>query len=294
VTDLPVVAGLPAPGRTLVMGVINVTPDSFSDGGSFFDHDAAVRHGQELIAEGADILDIGGESTRPGASRVDPEEELRRTIPVIRDLADEPAIREGRTAISVDTMRARTAQQAYQAGARLINDVSGGQADPAMIPVAAELGCAYVQMHWRGHSVDMQSKANYRNVVSEVREELARLADRALAAGIRSDRLVLDPGFGFAKTGDHNWELLQHLDVLHELGRPLLFAASRKRFLGTLLADPDGSPRPPLGRDDATAVLTGWAALHDFWAVRVHTVRPSRDAVAVVERLRRSPESNSS
>jgi len=289
VTELPVVAGLPAPGRTLVMGVINVTPDSFSDGGSFFDHDAALRHGRELIAEGADILDVGGESTRPGAARVDPEEELRRTIPVIRALADEPAIRDGRTAISVDTMRAATARQAYEAGARLINDVSGGQADPAMIPTAAELGCAYVQMHWRGHSVDMQSRAHYQNVVTEVRDELARLADRALAAGIGADRLVLDPGFGFAKTGEHNWQLLQHLDVLHELGRPLLFAASRKRFLGTLLADPDGNPRAPLGRDDATTALTGWAAQHDFWAVRVHTVRPSRDAIAVVDRLRRTP-----
>lgn len=287
-SQLPVVAGLPAPGRTLVIGVVNVTPDSFSDGGSFFDHDAAVRHGQELITEGADIIDVGGESTRPGAVRVDQEEELRRTIPVIRDLAAEPAVREGRTAISVDTMRARTAQEAYEAGARLINDVSGGQADPAMIPVAADLECAYVQMHWRGHSVDMQSRAHYADVVSEVRDELARLAERAIAAGIRPDRLVLDPGFGFAKTGEHNWQLMQHLDALHELGRPLLFAASRKRFLGTLLADPDGTPRPPRGRDDATATLTAWAAWHDFWAVRVHTVRPSRDAIAVVQRLRRS------
>lgn len=284
-SELPVVAGLPAPGRTLVIGVVNVTPDSFSDGGSFFDHEAAVRHGRELIAEGADIVDVGGESTRPGAARVDPDEELRRTIPVIAELAAEPAIRDGRTAISVDTMRATTAERAYRAGARLINDVSGGQADPAMIPTAAELECGYVQMHWRGHSIDMQSRANYADVVTEVRDELARLADRAIAAGIHPDRLVLDPGFGFAKTGDHNWELLRNLEALHELGRPLLFAASRKRFLGTLLAAPDGTPRPPRGRDDATAALTTWAALHGFWAVRVHTVRPSRDAIAVVQRL---------
>lgn len=284
-SELPVVAGLPAPGRTLVMGVVNVTPDSFSDGGSFFDHDAAVRHGRELIAEGADIIDVGGESTRPGAVRVDPDEELRRTVPVITELAAEPAVREGRTAISVDTMRSRTAREAYNAGARLINDVSGGQADPDMIPTAADLGCAYVQMHWRGHSIDMQSRAHYVDVVTEVRDELARLADRALAAGIAEDRLVLDPGFGFAKTGDHNWELMQHLDVLTGLGRPLLFAASRKRFLGTLLAAPDGTQRPPRGRDDATVALTTWAALHGLWAVRVHTVRASRDAVAVVQRL---------
>ncbi|WP_444543319.1 dihydropteroate synthase [Microlunatus endophyticus] len=282
-----VVPGLPAPGRTLVIGVINVTPDSFSDGGSYFDHAAAVRHGRELIAEGADIIDIGGESTRPGAVRVDPEEELRRTIPVIRELAGEESVRDGRVAISVDTMRARTAEEAYKAGARLINDVSGGQADPAMIPVAAALGSAYVQMHWRGHSADMQSRAHYADVVAEVRDELARLADTAIAAGIAEDRLILDPGFGFAKTGDHNWELMQHLDVLHGLGRPLLFAASRKRFLGTLLADPDGTPRPPKGRDDATAALSTWAALQRMWAVRVHTVRASRDAIAVVERLSR-------
>ena len=270
-----------------MIGVINVTPDSFSDGGSYFDHEAAVRHGRELIAEGADIIDIGGESTRPGAVRVDPEEELRRTIPVIRELAGDESVRDGRVAISVDTMRARTAEKAYEAGARLINDVSGGQADPAMIPVAAGLGCAYVQMHWRGHSADMQSRAHYADVVAEVRDELARLADTAIAAGIAEDRLILDPGFGFAKTGDHNWELMQHLDVLHGLGRPLLFAASRKRFLGTLLADPDGTPRPPMGRDDATAALTTWAALQRMWAVRVHTVRASRDAIAVVERLSR-------
>ena len=284
--ELPVVAGLPAPGRMLVMGVVNVTPDSFSDGGEFFDHDAAVRHGRELIVEGADIIDVGGESTRPGAVRVAPDEEVRRTVPVIAELAAEPAVREGRTAISVDTMRARTAEAAHRAGARLINDVSGGQADARMLSTAAELGCAYVQMHWRGHSIDMQSRAHYADVVTEVCDELARLADRALAAGIAPDRLVLDPGFGFAKTGDHNWELIRRLEALTGLGRPLLFAASRKRFLGTLLAAPDGTPRPPLGRDDATAALTTWAALHGLWGVRVHTVRPSRDAIAVVQRLR--------
>jgi dihydropteroate synthase len=280
-----VVDGLPAPGRTLVMGVVNVTPDSFSDGGYWFDHEAAIQHGRDLIAEGADIVDIGGESTRPGAVRVDPAEELRRTIPVIEALAAEPSVKAGRTAISVDTMRAETARLAYQAGARLINDVSGGLADPAMIPTAAELGCAYVLMHWRGHSIDMQSRAHYLDVVTEVRDEIERQADRAIAAGIRPDRLVLDPGFGFAKTGDHNWELLRHLDVLQSLGRPVLLAVSRKRFLGSLLADEDGTPRAPRDRDHATAALTTWGASYGLWGVRVHTVRASRDAIAVVQRL---------
>ncbi|QDP98561.1 dihydropteroate synthase [Microlunatus elymi] len=267
------------------MGVVNVTPDSFSDGGDFFRVDKAIQHGRDLIAEGADLVDVGGESTRPGAVRVDQDEELRRVIPVITELAAEPEVRTGRVAISVDTMRPAVARQAVAAGAKLINDVSGGQADPAMIPTAAELGCAYVLMHWRGHSADMQSRAHYTDVAAEVRDELARQAEHALAAGIAEDRLILDPGFGFAKTGEHNWELLQHLDVIASLGRPLLFGVSRKRFLGTLLAAEDGTPRPAKGRDDASAVLTGWAATHRIWGVRVHTVRPSRDAIAVFERL---------
>lgn len=279
------VPGLPAPGRTVLMGVVNVTPDSFSDGGDWFDHQAAIRHGQELISEGADIVDVGGESTRPGAVRVDEQEELRRVLPVISALTAEPQVRDGKVAISVDTMRSAVARAAVETGAALINDISGGQADPAMIPTAADLGCAYVLMHWRGHSASMQSRAHYNDVATEVRDELARQVELAVSAGIDAERLVLDPGFGFAKTGEHNWELLQRLDVLDALGRPLLLGLSRKRFLGTLLAADDGTPRPAKERDDASAALTGWAAQHRIWGVRVHTVRPSRDTLAVVERL---------
>lgn len=267
------------------MGVINVTPDSFSDGGDWFDHGAAIRHGRELIAEGADIVDVGGESTRPGALRVDQAEELRRVLPVITALSDEPQVRQGRVALSVDTMRSAVARAAVGAGAALINDISGGQADPDMIPIAAELGCAYVLMHWRGHSVDMQSRAHYTDLATEVRDELARQVEAAIAAGMAPERLILDPGFGFAKTGEHNWELLQRLDELEPLGRPLLLGLSRKRFLGTLLAAEDGTSRPAKDRDDASAALTGWAAAHRIWGVRVHTVRPSRDTIAVVDRL---------
>ena len=267
------------------MAVVNVTPDSFSDGGRWFDHEAAVRHGRELIADGADIVDVGGESTRPGASRVSEEEELRRVIPVIRQLATEPAVRDGRVAISVDTMRSAVAREAVQAGAQLINDVAGGLADPQMIPTAAELGVGYLLMHWRGHSADMQSLATYDDVVAEVCAELTQQADRAIEAGIAADRLFLDPGLGFSKTGEHNWELLRHLDAITALGYPVVLGVSRKRFLGTLLADADGTPRPPDDRDDATAALTGWAAMHGVWAVRVHTVRANSDALAVLGRV---------
>ncbi|WP_091532228.1 dihydropteroate synthase [Microlunatus soli] len=267
------------------MGVVNVTPDSFSDGGDWFDHEAAIRHGRELIAEGADIVDVGGESTRPGAVRVDEQEEQRRVLPVITALAADPEVRSGTVAISVDTMRAAVARAAVGAGAALINDISGGQADPAMIPTAADLECAYVLMHWRGHSATMQSRAHYEDVATEVRDELARQIEQAVAAGVDADRLILDPGFGFAKTGEHNWDLLQRLDVLDPLGRPLLLGLSRKRFLGTLLAADDGTPRPAKERDDASAALTGWAAQHRIWGVRVHTVRPSRDTIAVMDRL---------
>lgn len=285
VTGVRNVPGLPAPGRTVVMGVVNVTPDSFSDGGDWFDHAAAIRHGQELIADGADLIDVGGESSRPGALRVDEPEELRRVLPVITALAATPEVRSGQVAISVDTMRSSVAREAVAAGAGLINDISGGQADAAMIPTAAELGCAYVLMHWRGHSADMQSRAHYDDVAVEVRQELSRQLEHALAAGVAAEQLILDPGVGFSKTGEHNWELLQRLDELEPLGRPLLLGLSRKRFLGTLLASSDGAPRAAKERDDASAALTGWAAQHGVWGVRVHTVRPSRDTIAVVDRL---------
>lgn len=275
-----VVDGLPQPGRTSVIGVVNVTPDSFSDGGRWLDPTAAVDHGRQLLAEGADILDVGGESTRPGAVRPEPAEELRRVLPVICKLAALGAV------ISIDTMRADVAQACVEAGARVVNDVSGGQADPRMLGVVADSGVSFICMHWRGHSGQMESQAVYHDVVAQVGAELGRQAETALEAGIRPDRLVLDLGFGFAKTGDHNWQLLADLDRL-DLGFPMLVGVSRKRFLGTLLAGPDQSPRPADERDDASVALTTLLAQRRVWGVRTHTVRPHRDAIAVVERLRR-------
>ena len=275
------VDGLPAPGRTLVMGVVNVTPDSFSDGGEWLDPDEAIAHGRELMVEGADLVDVGGESTRPGAVRPSQEVELARVIPVITALSAAGAI------VSVDTMRPEVAEQAVRAGARVINDVSGGRADPVMLPTVARLGVPYVCMHWRGHSTDMQSRATYADLVGEVVAELGEQVEAALSAGIRRDRLILDPGFGFAKTGEHNWELLSRLDALEALGFPVLYGLSRKTFLGHLLAGPDGTPRPARERDDASLALTTLLARRRVWAVRVHRVRPSVDAIAVVERLRR-------
>jgi dihydropteroate synthase len=278
-SPLPVVPDLPQPGRTLVVGVVNVTPDSFSDGGAWFDPAAAITHGLDLVAEGADIIDIGGESTRPGAIRPEVSEELRRVLPVIRELAAAGAC------VSIDTMRAVVAAPAIAAGARLVNDVSGGKADPGMLAVVAESGVPFVCMHWRGHSEDMQSKASYADVVTEVITELRTQLDAATRFGIAPDKLIIDPGFGFAKTGEHNWQLLQRLEEFDVLERPMLAGVSRKAFLGWLLADADGSPRPTKDRDDATAALTAVLALRGVWGVRVHSVRASRDAIAVAQRL---------
>lgn len=261
------------------MGVVNVTPDSFSDGGEWFDPAAALRHGYALLAEGADIIDVGGESTRPGATRPSVAEESRRVLPVIQALAAAGAV------VSIDTMRAEVAAEAIQAGARLVNDVSGGRSDPHILTLVAERGIPYVCMHWRGHSADMQSRATYADVVREVVAELGEQVARAEAAGVAPDQLVVDPGFGFAKTGEHNWELLQRLEELDGLRRPLLLGLSRKAFLGALLAAPDGEPRPAKERDDASTALTIWAALRGVWGVRVHSVRASRDAIAVAQRL---------
>lgn len=279
----PTVSGRHTPGpfsdgsRTLIMGVVNVTPDSFSDGGQWFEPDAAVTHGLALLADGADLLDVGGESTRPGAQRPTVAEELRRVIPVVSTLAAEGA------RVSVDTMRAEVAEAALDAGALLVNDVSGGLADPAMLPLVAAREVPLVLMHWRGHSVDMQDRAAYGDVVAEVCRELAARRDAALAAGIRLDRLVLDPGLGFAKLAEHNWTLLARLSALADLGLPLLLGASRKAFLGKV-GRPEGSvPRPPIERDAATAATSVLAALAGVWAVRVHDVRCTRDALDVVE-----------
>lgn len=267
------------PGRrTLVIGILNVTTDSFSDGGLHADADAAIAHGLTLASEGADIVDVGGESTRPGAERVSEAEELRRVLPVVAALASSGVV------VSVDTMRASVAEASVAAGARWINDVSGGLADPAMLPTVAVAGVGYVAMHWRAHSTQMQARAVYRDVVAEVCAELSERRDAALAAGIAPGRLVLDPGLGFAKTAEHNWALLAHLDAVAALGQPVLLGASRKRFLGALLADAEGE-RPPQGREAATTALTVVAAQHQLWGVRTHEVRGQRDAIAVIDRL---------
>jgi dihydropteroate synthase len=279
VNRFPAVSGLPQPGRTLVMGVVNVTPDSFSDGGEWYQPRDAIEHGLELIEEGADLIDVGGESTRPGAARPEVAEEMRRVLPVVSELAATG------TVVSIDTMRPSVAAEAVDRGARLINDVSGGQADPDMLPLVAALAVPYVCMHWRGHSADMQSRAAYGDVVADVIAELSREVDSALSAGIMKDRLIVDPGFGYAKTGEHNWQLLQRMDELTALEVPVLAGVSRKAFLGTLLASSDGNPRPAKGRDDATAALTTLLASRGIWGVRVHSVRASRDAIAVVDRM---------
>jgi dihydropteroate synthase len=266
---------LPRPDRCVVMGVLNVTPDSFSDGGRYLDPAGAVAHGVAMWRRGADLIDVGGESTRPGAERVAPEVETARVIGVIT------ALSEAGVPVSVDTTRARVAEAALDAGASIVNDVSGGLADPDMARLVAERGVPWVLMHWRGHSRNMTSLANYADVVTDVRDELSDRVDAALAAGVSQDALVLDPGLGFAKRAEHDWALLQRLDVLCKLGFPILVGASRKRFLGRLLADPDGTPRPPDGREVATAAISALAAAAGVWGVRVHDVDSSLDAVAV-------------
>ncbi|WP_210946353.1 dihydropteroate synthase [Streptomyces sp. MK37H] len=273
------VAGLPEWDRCAVMGVVNVTPDSFSDGGKWFDTDLAVKHGLDLVAAGADLVDVGGESTRPGAARVDEAEELRRVIPVVRELAAAGAV------ISVDTMRAAVAERAVAAGARLVNDVSGGGADPAMVPMVAAAEVPFVVMHWRGRSIDMNNRAVYADVVGEVVSELRAGLERAVAGGVDPERIVVDPGLGFAKDADHDLALVAHLSTLRELGRPLLVAASRKRFLGRVLAGDGGSPPPARERDAATAAVSALAAREGAWAVRVHEVRASADAVRVARAI---------
>lgn len=266
----------------MVLAVLNVTPDSFSDGGLWADPDAAVHHGLGLIAAGADAVDVGGESTRPGARRVPEHEELRRTVEVVRRLAD------AGVPVSIDTMRAPVARAALEAGAVVVNDVSGGAADERMAAVVAEAGCPFVVMHWRGHSDRMSEQARYDDVVGEVREELSRRVEAVVAAGVPADRVVLDPGIGFAKDAAHSWALLAHLEALDALGLPVLVGVSRKRFLGTLLAGADGEPRQVERRDDASHALAALLAAHGVWAVRAHTARPTADAVRVGAAWRRA------
>jgi dihydropteroate synthase len=265
----------------LLMGVVNVTPDSFSDGGRWATPEAAVVHGRDLLSDGADLLDIGGESTRPGATRPMVEEELGRVVPVIRELAADGAV------VSVDTMRADVASAALAVGASIVNDVSGGLADPRILDVVADSEATYVCMHWRAHSVDMNHHAVYDGpggVVGAVREELLERVEALHAAGVPDDRIVLDPGLGFAKRAEHNWALLAGLADLKELGFRLLVGASRKSFLGTLLADRAGEPRPVDGREDATTALTVLVAQQRVWGLRVHDVRASRDALRTLAR----------
>ncbi len=271
-------AGLPEVlrGRTLVMGIVNVTPDSFSDGGRYLEVDAAIAHAHRLIADGADLVDVGGESTRPGATRLDPADEMRRVVPVVRSLAG------AGVPISIDTMNAETARATVDAGAVIVNDVSGGLADPAMLHTVAELDVPFVCMHWRGHAERMNELAVYDDVVEEVYAELSARIEACDRAGVDLERVVLDPGIGFAKDAHHNWALLHRLDRLAGLGQPILIGASRKRFLGSVLVDPSlGEPRPTAERDVATAAVSAIAARDGAWAVRVHDAAMSRDAVAV-------------
>lgn len=259
----------------VVMGVLNVTPDSFSDGGRYADLDAAVRHGVQLHRSGAHLVDVGGESTRPGADRVDSRTEAARVLPVVRELAA------AGVPVSIDTTRARVAEAALAAGAAVVNDVSGGLADPDMVRTVRDAGCPWVLMHWRGHSRGMRALATYTDVVADVRAELGQRIDEALAAGVAADRIVVDPGLGFAKTAAHNWALTARLSELLTLGFPLLFGASRKSYLGTLLAGPDGTPRPTGEREAATVATSLLAVAAGAWGVRVHDVRGTADALAV-------------
>jgi dihydropteroate synthase len=259
----------------VVMGILNVTPDSFSDGGRYADVDAAIEHGIALQEGGADIVDVGGESTRPGAERVDAATEAARVVPVIAGLAA-AGVR-----MSIDTTRASVAAAALIAGATVINDVSGGLADPAMAGVAADAGCPWILMHWRGHSRRMNELAVYQDVVEDVRNELLQRVDEAVGGGVDPGQIILDPGLGFAKNADHNWALTRHLDVLIDLGFPILFAASRKTYLGRLLAGPDATPRPVDEREAATLATSVLAAAAGVWSIRVHDVRATADALAV-------------
>jgi dihydropteroate synthase len=281
----PRLEGLPSGERCLVMAVVNVTPDSFSDGGAWLDPDKAIAHGLELVGQGGDIIDVGGESTRPGAQRVPIDDELRRVLPVVEALAG------AGNYVSIDTMRAEVARQALAAGARMVNDVSGGLADPDMTGVVADAGVPYVVMHWRGHSSDMYGPAVYSDVVAEVRDELGRRLEAVTAAGLRPEQVILDPGLGFAKLPEHNWKLLANLDrIARQPGYaepfPVLVAASRKGFLGKLLAGPDGRARSFSRSDDATIALTALAVAAGAWCVRVHAVPGNVDAVRVATRWR--------
>jgi dihydropteroate synthase len=282
--NLPGLAGVPAADRCLVMGVVNVTPDSFSDGGQWYGAGAAIEHGLDLVAQGADIVDVGGESTRPGAQRISAEEELRRVKPVITELVKAGVV------VSVDTMRAQVAEFALEAGVSLVNDVSGGLADPYMPRLVAKAAVPYVVMHWRGHSHDMNTRAVYQDVVREVHDELAQRIEAVMAEGVDPSMIAVDLGLGFSKQPDsqgphaHNWDLLFRMREVANIGGhefPVLVGASRKRHIGKLLAAPDGTPRPFTETDDATVAITALVAAEGAWCVRVHRVPANADAVRV-------------
>jgi dihydropteroate synthase len=266
--------------RCRVMGIVNVTPDSFSDGGIWNSTDAAVEHGLRLWNEGADVVDVGGESTRPGAARIAERVELDRVLPVVSELA-----RNG-VKVSIDTTRASVAKACVEAGAWMINDVSGGLSDPNMLRTIAELEAPCVLMHWRAPSATMNDNAIYADVVLDVRRELELRVNAAVAHGIEPERIVLDPGLGFAKHSEHNWELLRRLDELQSLGFPLLIGASRKRFLGECLSDVEGVSRAANQRDGATAAITALVAARGVWGVRVHDVALNVDTIRVVSKTR--------
>lgn len=262
--------------QTIVMGVLNVTPDSFSDGGAWVDPAAAIAHGVALAGQGATVIDVGGESTRPGALRPEVDVELARVLPVVSGLA------EAGVKVSIDTMRPEVAAAAIAAGATIVNDVSGGKADAAMLPLISRTGVDYVLMHWRGHSADMQSRSTYGDTVGEVRSELLAQVEVALAAGVAPTQIIIDVGIGFAKSSEANWQLLRAVDEFNALGFRQLVGASRKRFLGELTG------REPGDRDAASAAISAWCAQHGVWGVRVHTVPEHLDAVRVGHRLRES------
>jgi len=269
--------------RTLVMGVVNVTPDSFSDGGQWFETDVAIAHGRTLLDQGADIIDVGGESTRPGAERISEAEELQRVMPVARAMIDTGV------PVSVDTMRAAVAETALDAGVSIINDVYGGMADPGLAAAVAGRDCRYIVSHWRGHSDVMNARAVYTDVTAQVRTELAERVSELLDGGLRPQQVVIDPGLGFAKNAPHNWRLLADLQELMHMGYPVLIGASRKRFLGQLLAEA-GAESSPGFRDRATAAVSALAAAQGVWAVRVHDVAGSVDAIRVAQAWREAED----
>jgi dihydropteroate synthase len=271
--------------RPLIMGVINITPDSFSDGGKFLDSNEALKHALELVREGANIIDLGGESTRPGALRVKLDEEQARVLPVIEALMNNSEFKASGAIISIDTMNAETAALAVAAGAAIVNDVSGGLADEQMFAKLKDLNCKYIVSHWRGFSETMDSMNNYTSVAKDVAEELIERVAKAEAAGISRDRLIIDPGLGFAKDIAQNWHLVARLDELEKLELPILVGASRKRFLAGALEPEDAAGVSNQRRDLATAVLTALLLQRKLWGVRVHNVSTTLDAIKVVEAL---------